>query len=124
MWKSAKEVELRLDPSEDLFVRNEELNVARSPQVSNPGTAQMSNERNVGHNKRGYEDEDERGSPRRDFIWPDAEVWVRFVGLHGFGREEEEDPYTVPVSMPLWPLWRCSIPSAHDNSVTPEHIFL
>jgi hypothetical protein len=99
--ESAKKVELRLDPSEDLLVGNEELDIARSPQISNSGTAQMSNKRHIGDYKRGYEDEDERCSPGRDFVWPDAEVWVCFVSLHGFGGEEKKDPYTVPVSMPL-----------------------
>lgn len=106
MRKTAKQVELPFDPSQYLLVRDEELDVSRSPfirvskgskrvlrghgltEVSNARTAQVADQTDVRDKDAYYDDEDEGRRPRWDFVRPDGEVRIRLVRLHSLSRQE------------------------------------
>lgn len=72
MRQPAEQVELGLDPAQDLLVRDQELDVARRPEVADAGAAEVANEADVGDEEAGEKDEDERGGPGRNFVGADA----------------------------------------------------
>lgn len=135
MRESSEEIELGLDPAQDLLVRYEELDVTSCPQVSQSGTTEMSDQADVGHECARDHDENQRCCPDGNFVWSDTmtrletgngqknrnvpEIWVRLLRLHGFGGKQEEHPYTTAsqlyatihnsVMLALRPLlWCCS----------------
>jgi hypothetical protein len=55
-------------------VGNEEFDVARRPEVADACAAEMADQAYVGDDEARYEDEDEGGSPSRDFVGSDAGV--------------------------------------------------
>ena len=72
MGQPAEQVRFRLDPTKDLFVGNEELDVARGPEVAYPGTAQVPDEADVRYENAGDEDEDKRRGPGGNLVGSDA----------------------------------------------------
>jgi hypothetical protein len=51
--QAAQQVELCLDPAQDLLVRDEELYVARGPEVANACAAEVADQADVGDDERG-----------------------------------------------------------------------
>jgi hypothetical protein len=72
VWQAAQQVELRLDPAQDLLVRDEELDISRSPEVADTCAAEVPDETDVGDDEGGYENKDEGCGPGGDLVGADA----------------------------------------------------
>jgi hypothetical protein len=70
--ETAQQVRLGLDPAQDLLVRDEELDVARCPEVADACAAEVADEAYVGDDEARYDDEDEGGGPGGDLVGSDA----------------------------------------------------
>lgn len=68
----SQQVGLGLDPAQDLLVGDEELDVARGPQVAYPCAAEVADQGDVGDEDGGDEDEDEGRGPGGDVVGADA----------------------------------------------------
>lgn len=92
MRQTTEQIELALDPSQNLLIGHKEFDVAQAPEVSNGKTAQVTEEAGVG-NENGDEEIDDQGSgPSGNVVRTEGEVGVLFVRLDRFGSQEQEDP--------------------------------
>lgn len=98
MRQATKQVKLALDPSQDLLVGHQELDIAQAPKVTNSKTTQVSKEASIG-DQNGYEEvEDQGNGPGRDVVRTKSKVRVLLERLDGLGSQEKEDPDAVAVS--------------------------
>jgi hypothetical protein len=72
MRQSAQQIELDLDPPQDLLGWYKELDISETPEVPNCGAAKVANERDARDEDRGEEEENEWGGPGGDFVGADA----------------------------------------------------
>lgn len=94
MRQATKQVKLALDPSQDLLVGHQELDIAQAPQVTNSETTQVSKEAGIG-DQNGYKEvEDQGNGPGRDVVRTKSKVRVLLERLDGLGSQEKEDPDT------------------------------
>ena len=97
MRQATKQVKLAFDPSQDLLVGHQELDIAQAPEVTNGKTTQVSKEAGIG-DQNGYEEvEDQGNGPGRDVVRTKSKVRVLLERLDGLGSQEKEDPDAVAV---------------------------
>lgn len=92
MRHSAQQIQLPLNPPQNLVRRRQEANIPQAPQIPDRRAAQVAEEAGVRDEKADDEDEDERRGPGGDAVVADGEVRVDAVLLYRFVGEQQEDP--------------------------------